>query len=172
MSFFYSCRAMFQALLTVSLGLTGAQALSQQDTAFPQTMNEGVIHDTARMGNREALERLLHATPSLRDARTPLGALPMHYAAMNPDSGPLKALVAAGSNPNARDIDGRTPLHMAAFSTQTANAMLLLQAGADPLLKTNDGRDVLSMARKVRADVLAGEVSLWILKGCKPARPC
>ena len=76
MSFFYSCRAMFQALLTVSLGLTGAQALSQQDTAFPQTMNEGVIHDTARMGNREALERLLHATPSLRDARTPLGALP------------------------------------------------------------------------------------------------
>jgi hypothetical protein len=49
--------------------------------------------------------------------------------------------------------------------------MLLLQAGSDPLLKTNDGRDVLSMARKVRADEIAGEISLWILKGCKPGKP-
>ena len=117
------------------LGFGAPQAPAQQDPALPSTMNEGVIHDTARMGTREALERLLKATPSLRDARTPLGALPLHYAAMNPDSGPLKALVAAGSNPNARDMDGRTPLHMAAFATQTTNAMLLLQAGADPLLK-------------------------------------
>ena len=75
------------------------------------------------------------------------------------------------ANPNARDSDGRTPLHMAAFTTRRDNTMLLLQAGADPLLKTNDGRDVLSMARKVRADEIAGEISLWILKGCKPGKP-
>ena len=74
------------------------------------------------------------------------------------------------ANPNARDSDGRTPLHMAAFTTRRDNTMLLLQAGADPLLKTNDGRDVLSMARKVRADEIAGEISLWILKGCKPGK--
>ena len=60
----------------------------------------------------------------------------------------------------------------AAYATRTRNAELLLQAGADPLLKTNIGRDVLSMARKVRADELAGVVSLWILKGCKPGKPC
>ncbi len=106
--------------------LTQAQAPAQQDTSAPHSMNEGVIHDTARMGTREEIEKLLKATPSLRDARTPLGALPM----------------------------------------------LLLKTGADPLLKNNDGRDVLSRARKVRADELAGEVSLWILKGCKPVRPC
>jgi ankyrin repeat protein len=90
---------------------------------------------------------------------------------MNADSGPLKALLAAGASPNARDGDGRTALHMAAFSTRKDNTMLLLQAGSDPLLKTNDGRDVLSMARKVRADEIAGEISLWILKGCKPGKP-
>jgi len=50
--------------------------------------------------------------------------------------------------------------------------MLLLQAGADPMLKTNAGRDVLSLARKVRADELAGEISLWLLKGCKPGKAC
>jgi hypothetical protein len=61
---------------------------------------------------------------------------------------------------------------MAAFSIRKTNAMLLLQAGSDPLIKTNAGRDVLSLARKVRADELAGEVSLWMLKGCKPGKAC
>ena len=61
---------------------------------------------------------------------------------------------------------------MAAFAARTANGQLLLEAGADPTLKTDTGRDVLSMARKVRADELAGVISLWILKGCKAGKPC
>ena len=135
-------------------------------------MNEQPIHDAARMGDRQQVEAILKATPQARDARTPLGSTPLHYAAMNADSGPLQALLAAGAAVNARDGEGRTPLHMAAFSTRTANGKLLLQAGADPALKTDAGRDVLSLARKVRADELAGEISLWILKGCKPGKPC
>ncbi len=135
-------------------------------------MNEQPIHDAARMGDRQQVEAILKATPQARDARTPLGSTPLHYAAMNANSGPLKALLAAGAAVNARDGEGRTPLHMAAFSTRTANGKLLLQAGADPALKTDAGRDVLSLARKVRADELAGEISLWILKGCKPGKPC
>jgi ankyrin repeat protein len=141
-------------------------------TAATLDVNELPIHDAARLGSQEDVLRLLQAAPKDRDARTTLGATPLHFAAMNPDVGPLKALVAAGANPNARDTEGRTPLHMAAFATRTAHTKLLLQAGADPLLKTEAGRDVLSMARKVRADEVAGEISLWILKGCKPGRPC
>jgi uncharacterized protein len=135
-------------------------------------MNEQPIHDAARMGNRKDVEAILKSSPQARDARTPLGSTPLHYAAMNQDSGPLQALLAAGAAVNARDGEGRTPLHMAAFSTRTANGKLLLEAGADPTLKTDAGRDVLSMARKVRADELAGVISLWILKGCKPGKPC
>ncbi|MEI8158699.1 MAG: ankyrin repeat domain-containing protein [Burkholderiales bacterium] len=157
--------------LTLALTLPAVWAQAEQPTGVLPGMNEGPIHDAARMGTRPDVERLLKASAQNRDARTPLGASPLHYAAMNGDSGPLKALLAAGANPNARDTDGRTPLHMAAFATRNANAMLLLQAGADPMIKTNDGRDVLSMARKVRADELAGEISLWILKGCKPGKP-
>ncbi|MCX7155628.1 MAG: ankyrin repeat domain-containing protein [Rhodocyclales bacterium] len=134
--------------------------------------NEQPIHDAARMGTRQDVEKLLKATPQNRDARTALGATPLHYAALNEDSGPLLALIAAGANVNARDKEGMTPLHMAAFATRTNHALPLLQAGADPALKTDAGRDVLSMARKVRADEFAGVVSLWLLKGCKPRQQC
>lgn len=134
--------------------------------------NELPIHDAARMGTRQDVEKLLKADPRNRDARTDLGATPLHYAALNEDSGPLLALIAAGANVNARDKDGMTPLHMAAFATRTSHAIPLLQAGADPALKTDAGRDVLSMGRKVRADEFVGVVSLWLLKGCKPHKPC
>jgi ankyrin repeat protein len=156
--------------LALWLALHAAIAVAQQPATLG--MNELPIHDAARTGTQAQVEQLLRAAPQDRDARTGLGATPLHYAAMNGDSGPLKVLVTAGANPNARDSEGRTPLHMAAFATRTANTKLLLRAGADPLLKTEAGRDVLSLARKVRADEVAGEISLWILKGCKPERPC
>lgn len=157
-------------LLTCHCALTaGAWA---QAPAATVAQHEQPIHDAARLGTRADVERLLHADPGQRDLRTPLGATALHHAALNLDTGPLQALVAAGANPNARDAEGRTPLHMAAFATRSANAKLLLRAGADPLAKTDAGRDVLSMARKVRADEVAGEISLWILKGCTPHKPC
>jgi ankyrin repeat protein len=150
-----------------------AQAVAAVPTAAEASGGRDLpIHAIAREGGRAELEAQLRAQPVLRDARSALGATPLHLAATNGDTGPLQALIAAGANPNARDGEGRTPLHMAAFATRTANAKLLLRAGADPLLKTDAGRDVLSMARRVRADELAGEVSLWILKGCTPAKPC
>ncbi len=130
--------------------------------------NELPIHDAARLGDAATVQRLLKADASLRDAPTESGLTPLHMAAMNADSGPLRTLLAAGARVDARDGDGATPLHMAAFATRTENARLLLHAGADPALKTKLGRDVLSMARKVRADELAGVISLWLLKGCKP----
>ena len=144
-------------------------------SAGPQVQfgaNEKPIHDAARMGTRKDVETIIKSTPAARDTRTELGITPLHYAAMNVDSGPLKALIAAGAAVNVRDGEGRTPLHMAAFANRTESGKLLLEAGADPSLKTDAGRDVLSMARKVRADELAGVISLWILKGCKAGKPC
>ena len=135
-------------------------------------MNELPIHHAARFGTRGEVERLLRADPKQRDIPTAHGSTPLHLAALNADSGPLETLLAAGSPVNSRDSEGATPMHIAAFATRTANAVALLKAGADPSLKTNIGRDVLSMARKVRADELAGIVSLWILKGCSAKKPC
>lgn len=162
------------ALAAVAVFVLLAPPPLPAQTATPPTLaqHERPIHDAARTGTQADVERLLKADPTQRDVRTPLGATPLHHAAMNLDPGPLKALLASGAAPNARDTEGRTPLHMAAFATRTANARLLLRAGADPQAKTEAGRDVLSLARKVRADELAGEISLWILKGCSPEKPC
>lgn len=134
--------------------------------------NDQPIHDAARLGTAAEVERILRADPKQRDTRTGLGSTPLHLAATNPDSGPLKALLAAGAEVNARDGEGVTPLHLAGYTARLKNAELLLQAGADVEAKTDAGRTPLSLARKMRADEVAGIISLWVLKGCKAGKPC
>lgn len=165
-------RHCIRTLLLPLLGALLISAHAAQATGAAAGMNEQPIHDAARIGTRAQVEALLRQNPQARDARTDDGATPLHWAALNEDDGPLRALIAAGANVNARDREGRTPMHMAAFATRSKHALPLLEAGADPYAKTNAGRDVMSMARKVRADEFAGIVSLWLLKGCKPGKPC
>lgn len=160
------------ALAAAALAVGCVARTAHAQTPSTLGLNERPIHDAARTGTKSEVARLLAADAAQRDARTPLDATPLHYAAMNPDPGPLQALLAAGADPNARDRDGQTPLHMAAFATRTEHAKRLLRAGADPTLKTASGRDVASMARKARADEVAGVVSLWILQGCSVRKPC
>ena len=140
---------------------------------FGQTIShDKPIHDAARSGTGQDVQKLLKADPKQRDVRTDLGSTPLHLAAMNPDTSALKALIAAKADPNARDNEGATPLHMAAYASRAEHVRLLLEAGADPQAKTDNGRDPGSMARKVKADETAGVLSLWVLKGCKAGKPC
>lgn len=164
-------RRQFQCLLYATLLALGAGLSVAAETSVG--MNELPIFDAARMGTQADVERILKADPAMRDvASLTLGSKPLHMAALNPDSGPLKALLAAGAHVNARDKSGATPLHMAAFATRSEHTKLLLKAGADPFIKTKEGRDVPSLARRVRADEVAGIISLWVLKGCKAGQEC
>ena len=104
--------------------------------------NDQPIHDAARIGNGKEIGALLKAQPAARDVRTAQGSTPLHLAATNPDISSLKALLAAGADPNARDGDGATPLHMAAYTQNAKHAQLLLEVGADPFAKTNAGREI------------------------------
>ena len=61
---------------------------------------------------------------------------------------------------------------MAAYADKHKHAQLLLEAGADVEAKSTGGRTPMSLARKSRADQTAGIMSLWVLKGCKPGKPC
>jgi len=156
-------------LFAVLCGLTFTAASQAQTTLGA---NEHPIHDAARLGTAAEVQKLLRADPAARDVRNQLGATPLHLAATNPDSGPLKALLAVGADARARDKEDLTPLHMAAYSDKSEHARLLLEAGADVDAKSAGGRTPLSLARKSRADQTAGIMSLWVLKGCKPGKPC
>lgn len=159
-------KKIFAILLSLLLGISVAFA----DTVLGA--HDHAIHDAARAGSGQDIERLLKVEPGTRDLRTSQGSTPLHLAATNPDPAALKALIAAGADANARDVDGLTPLHMAAYTQNARHAQLLLEAGADPYAKTNAGRDPTSMARKVMANEVAGVISLWILKGCKAGKLC
>ena len=160
---FYRFPAAFAAALVLAAGVASAQPIGAGDQP---------IHDAARIGSGNDVSAILKAQPTARDARTSQGSTPLHLAATNPDLTALKALLAAGADPNARDAEGATPLHMAAYTQNAKHAQLLLEAGADPMAKTNVGRDPTSMARKAMANEAAGVISLWILRGCQPGRPC
>ncbi|MBS3916670.1 MAG: ankyrin repeat domain-containing protein [Sulfuritalea sp.] len=162
---------LYRLLFAVLWGLTFA-AGSQTWAQTTLGANEPPIFDAARLGAAAETEKILKATPAMRDARNQLGATPLHMAATNPDVGPLKVLLAAGAAVNARDKDDLTPLHMAAYSDKSVHARLLLEAGADVEAKSAGGRTPMSLARKARADQTAGIMSLWVLKGCKPGKPC
>lgn len=147
-----------------------AGPVAAQDT--PLAPSDHPIHDAARLGTGATVNALLKAQPGARDLRTDHGSTPLHLAATNPDLSAIKALLAAGADPNARDSEGLTPLHMAAYTQKAGSARLLLEYGADPYAKTNAGRDPTSMARKAMANEVAGVISLWILKGCVASKPC
>lgn len=134
--------------------------------------NEPPIFDAARLGTAAEVDKILKSNPLMRDARNQLGSTPLHLAATNGDIGPLKVLIAAGADVNARDKEDNTPLHMAAYVGRAVAARLLLEAGADVNAKSAGGRTPLSLARKARSDETAGIISLWVLKGCQPGKPC
>ena len=164
------CRSARGVLLGLLLGAAVVPVIGEEQKTLGA--NDQPIHDAARLGNAKDIEKILRVTPAARDVKTGLGSQPVHFAASNPDPGPLKVLLAAGADANARDADGATPLHLAVYTQNARNTQILLDAGADPKAKTNAGRDVLSMARKMMANGAAGVISLWILKGCQAGKPC
>lgn len=154
------------------LAITAALGLPALAGAADANPGEHPIHQIARTGTGDEVAAALKATPKARDARTARGSTPLHLAAMNSDLSAMRALIAAGADPNARDEDGSTPLHMAAYASRADNAQILLEAGADPVAKNLYGRDPAAMGRKVKADEAVGIISLWILKGCQTGKPC
>jgi ankyrin repeat protein len=165
-----SMNKLWTSLLIAMLSVAALASTAQAQQALGQ--NDQIIHDAARMGSGADIEKILKENPAMRDARTGLGSTPLHLAATNPDVTAVKALLAAGADVNARDMDNNTPLHLAAYTNRVEATKVLLEAGADVNVVSTGGRTPMAMARKSRADEIAGLISLWILKGCKSGGKC
>ena len=70
----------------------------------------------------------------------------LHQAAWRGDVQRLQALIAAGSDIEARDAQGRTPLHVATYARQAAAITALAKAGARLDVLENDRYDAITIA--------------------------
>ena len=70
----------------------------------------------------------------------------LHRAAWHGDLPKLKALVASGTNLDARDAKGRTPLHVATYARQGEAIKLLAKAGANLDRLEDDRYDAVTIA--------------------------
>ncbi|XP_029919875.1 ankyrin repeat domain-containing protein 49 isoform X2 [Myripristis murdjan] len=107
---------------------------------------EELILWAAENNRLSTVHRLLASDPALTRCCDEDGYTPLHRAAYSGHVGVASALLAAGSQVNARTIDGWTPLHSACRWGRVTVATLLLQHGAELNAQTNGGLTPLHLA--------------------------
>lgn len=121
------------AFIAISLSLTGF--------ILPDE-----IHDAAKAGNMEQLQKLFSVDASLVGSLDENRMTPLHYAIEAGQLGAASLLINSGAHVNAPDYQQRTPLHLAAYTGNADAVKLLLQSGADPALREIRERIPLMLA--------------------------
>jgi ankyrin repeat protein len=112
----------------------------------------------------QAVRDTLTRAPAIVNARGPDGATPLMYAALYGDADLLRAMLAAGGNPNLRNDMGASALLWAIEDLEKVR--VLLDAGADVNAASNFGRTPLGLASS-RPDATE-MVRLLLARGAKP----
>jgi ankyrin repeat protein len=134
-----------QSLLTNDPGL--AQAFS----------NDGftALHLAAFFAQPEAAAKLLQGgADSNAVARNAMKVAVINSAAASGRADLVKLVLAAGADPNARQMAGYTALHAAAAHQNVEMTQALLDAGADPSMRSDDGQSAADTAGPAVAALL------------------
>ena len=106
------------------------------------------IHDSADLGDAEAVTASLRAWPELLEAANEKGLTPLHVAAAGAKTNVAEVLLARRANVEARTKYGWTPLHFAATKGSAPMIELLLAHGAQVNVKTRTDDTPFLMAAR------------------------
>jgi ankyrin repeat protein len=132
----YQCR-LFHTKFFCSVAVL-LMALAWSAPACKPPAPLGSIHDAARDGDLQKVQRLLENSSDLGSSKDKYGYTPLHVAAKAGHKEVAEFLLAHGADVNAVDDMGRTPLHWAAASGRMDMVELLLANKADVNAKDND----------------------------------
>ena len=100
-------------------------------------------------GHLDAVTTLIAAGADVRAvARNPFKVQAIHAAAASRNLEIVRAVLAAGADPNAAQQQGFRPMHEAGANGNLALAQLLAHHGADPTLTNEAGKSSIDMARE------------------------
>jgi mono/diheme cytochrome c family protein len=135
------------------------------DVAVPPTDSQAAeLIAALRVADAAAIDRLVRPGAPVLAARGPDGATPLMAAALYGDATLVRRLLAAGADPDARDVAGATALMWAAGNAKSMRA--LLDAGADVNARSDERRTPLAIASGIAG--ATSSVQLLLEYGADP----
>jgi ankyrin repeat protein len=131
--------------------------LSTDTTVVKGYSNDGftALHLATFFGQPEAAEELLrHGADVSAVSNNAMKVAVINSAAASGRADVVKIVLAAGADPNSRQMMGWTALHAAAARDSIEMVQVLLDAGADPTLQNDDGQTAADKAGAAVAELL------------------
>jgi uncharacterized protein len=137
------------------------------DVNFAQGDGMTALHWAAEHGDSAMTTALLRAHANVK-AATRIGAYtPLELASRSGSPAVVKALLAAGADPNRPDATGATALHLAAAAGNPDAVSALLEKGANPNVRENEwGQTPLFFAAENNR---AAAIKVLLAKGADPS---
>jgi ankyrin repeat protein len=128
----------------INEGADWPDAVSGETPPTPADPGAAALMSNLRSGDTAAFRRALAAAPAAATRQGADGITPLMYAALYGTVDEVRALLAAGADPNIRNEAGATALMWAA--DDVGKAKVLIDRGADVNARSLDGRTPLMLA--------------------------
>jgi ankyrin repeat protein len=139
-------------LAGVAIVLVTAAAPAIQEHLLRQTREGSLLNDLSR-GDGDAIRELLRKGSLDPEGPRAGSDIPLCVAALTGEERLVRALLAAGADPNAADVRGTTALMYAAIRGESGTFRVLLDSGADPARRNAAGFTADEYLRSASAEL-------------------